>query len=125
MKTDNDPKELRIVLDTTAASAVEAMVARMKEEQSTIKAQPSHFVSFLVSEFFAAYFEKDMAILIAEFFDSDAFYEGVRKRAKGKANYEDLMSEAMEAAQKIRSKKRRKGGRARAQTSKESEAETQ
>ena len=121
MKLDKGLKELRVVLDSAATNAFENMVARMKEDQPTVKVQPSHFVSFLVSEFFAAYFDKDRAVLIAEFFDSDAFYEAARRKAKGSSNYEDQMTEAMEAAQKIRGKKRRKAGRGGPQANNESE----
>ena len=101
-------KELRIVLDAAATEALETMVQRMKDEISAIKVQPSHFVSFLVSDFLAAHFEKDMAVLIAEFFDSDAFHEAERRNAKGKSNYEELMQEALDRACKIKGKRRRK-----------------
>ena len=111
MNAETQMRELRVVLDAAATSAYEAMVARMKEEIPTIKVQPSHFVSFLVTDFFAAYFEKDKAVLIAEFFDSDSFYEAARKKAKGSADYEELMAEALENARKIRTKKRRKAVR--------------
>ena len=104
----NESKELRIVLNTVATGAFEAMLTSMREAVPTIKVQPSAFVSFLVTDFFMAHFEKDKAILIAEFFDSDGFYELARKKAKGSANYEELMAEALQAAKEIKGKKRRK-----------------
>ena len=48
MKMDKGLKELRVVLDSAATSAFENMVARIKEDQPTVKVQPSHFVSFLL-----------------------------------------------------------------------------
>ena len=122
MSEESQPKELRIVLSATATSAYETMVARIREEVSTIKVQPSHFVSFLVVDFLVAHFEKDKPILIAEFFDSDAFYEAARKKAKGSTNYEELMAEALEKAQGIRGKKRRKAVRKGRQKGNESDA---
>lgn len=108
MELNQKEKELRIVLNAAATSAFETMVARLKEEMSTIKIQASHFVSFLVTDFMEAHFEKDKDILIAEFFDSDAYHESERKKAKGKENYEELMADALERAKRIKGKRRRK-----------------
>lgn len=101
-------KELRVVLDSEAALAYEAMIHRIKEVVPTIKVHPSQFVSFLVSDFYLAHFEKDKDVLIAEFFDSDSFYQAQRKQAKGQVNFEEIMAQALEQAQKYKSKKRRK-----------------
>ncbi len=101
-------RELRIVLDGLATTAYETMVSRMREAVPTIKVQPSHFASALIVDYLEAHFEKDMDILIAEFFDSDTFYEAERKKAKGKANFEELMANALEQARRIKDKKRRK-----------------
>jgi hypothetical protein len=119
-----ESKELRVVLDAGATNAYEAMVARMKEEVSTIKVQPSQFVSFLVADFMAAHFEKDKAVFIAEFFDSDGFHEAARRKAKGSENYEDQMDAAIQEARRIKDKKRNKVVRKGRQASKESEALT-
>jgi hypothetical protein len=115
MSYERESKELRIVLDAAAAIAYEAMVLRMKEGVPTIKVQPSHFVSFLVADFFSTHFEKDMAVLIAEFFDSDAFYELARK---------ELMAAALAEAQRIKGKRRRSRVGKGARPSKDSEALT-
>lgn len=101
-------KELRIVLDVDATKAFESMVASLKAETPTIRIQPSHFVSFLVADFFGTHFEKDKMVLIAEFFNSDAYFDAARKKAKGSTDYEDQMASALSDAQKIRSKRRRK-----------------
>lgn len=101
-------KELRIVLDMEATKAFESMVAVLKTETPAIKIQPSHFVSFLVADFFVTHFEKDKPVLIAEFFNSDAYFDAARKKAKGSTDYEEQMADALSDAQKIRSKRRRK-----------------
>jgi hypothetical protein len=101
-------KELRVALNQSASGAYEIMIARLKKEMPTVKIQASSFVSFLVADFLDSHFEKDKAVLIAEFFDSDAFHEVERKKAKGKENYEELMAEALERAKRIKSKRRRK-----------------
>lgn len=111
MKAENKShgltKELRIALTPEAAQVYDKMVARLKEDMPTIKLYPSQVVSFLVIDFFTAYFEKDKDVFIAEFFDSDAYYESARKKAKGAPNYEDLMAKAMAEAKAIKTKKRR------------------
>jgi hypothetical protein len=117
-------KELRISLAPEATDAFEAMIERLKAEMPAVKIQPSQFVSFLVADYFGAHFEKDKAVLIAEFFDSDAFHEMERKKAKGQENYEELMALAIKQARKIKSKKRRKVVRKGRQTGKENEALT-
>lgn len=111
MNETSQRKELRIVLDGPATEAYESMVSRMKETVSTVKVQPSYFVSFLMIDYLETYFEKDLAILIAEFFDSDAFYEVERKLAKGKPDYEELMQSALDRARQIKGKRRSKAVR--------------
>ncbi len=106
-KVENE-KELRVVLNVGAAAAYVEMVARMRSLMPTVKVVPSHFVSFLVADFFTAHFERDIPVLIAEFFDSDGFYEAARKKAKGAANYEELMANALAEAKAIKAKKRRR-----------------
>lgn len=101
-------KEIRIVLTPEAAIASEAMVARLKEVMPTVKLTPSSFVSFLVQDYFATHFEKDKDIIIAEFFDSDAYFEAARKKARGSAKYEELMAKALAEAKVIKAKKRRR-----------------
>ena len=114
METENKSKpksnELRIALTAEAASVYDKMVAHLKKEMPTIKLYPSQVISFLVMDFFAAHFEKDKDIFIAEFFDSDAYYEAARKRAKGLPEYEDLMAKALAEAKSIKARKRRQAG---------------
>jgi hypothetical protein len=122
MSETSQEQELRIVLDGPATKAFKTMVERMKVEIPTVKVQPSNFVSFLVADFLETHFEKDMAVLIAEFFDSDAYYEAERKKAKGTANYEELMASALAEARKIKAKARRRATRKHRQLGKPMEA---
>lgn len=108
MSSESQAKELRVALDAEATQSYKLIVQKLKEVVPTIKVHPSQFVSFLLTDYLAAHFEKDQDVLIAEFFDSDTFYQQQRKQAKGKQNFEELMARALEQAQKIKSKKRRK-----------------
>jgi|SRR6185437_1849775 len=120
-----ESRELRVVLDASATAAYKSMVAGMKEAVPQIKVQPSHFVSFLLVDYMGAHFEKDMAVLIAEFFDSDAFHEAERKLAKGQPDYEERMQAALDRARQIKGKKRRKVVRQKRQTTETTEGSAQ
>lgn len=91
---------------------------------ATVKIHPSQFVSFLVADFFQSHFEKDKPVLIAEFFDSDTYFDAARKKARGSNNYEELMASALAEAQKIKAKRRRKHLDAAAGNTKSKEAVT-
>lgn len=114
-------KEVRINLDQAAATALRTMIDILKAETSTVKVQPSQFVSFLVADFLEAHFAKDKPVFIAEFFDSDAYYEAERKKAKGRPDFEDLMARAFDHARKVKSLKRSKTMRRFPTSTKESE----
>ena len=108
MSAGSAKKELRIVLDEGATTAFHLMVQALKSEMATVKIHPSQFVSFLLADFFQSHFEKDRPVLIAEFFDSDTYFDAARKKARGSNNYEELMASALAEAQKIKAKRRRK-----------------
>lgn len=108
MTPESQSKELRVALDAEATQSYKLMVQKLKEVVPTIKVHPSQFISFLVADYLIAHFEKDQDVLIAEFFDSDTFYQQQRKQAKGKPNFEELMTKALEQAQKYKGKRRRK-----------------
>lgn len=110
-----EKEALRIVLDQGATQAYLAMVEKLKAENSCVKFHPSQFVSFLVSDFLNTYFEKDKAVLVAEFFDSQTYYESEAQRAKGQSNFEELMDIALATARRIKGKARSKNGRAKEQ----------
>lgn len=97
---------LRVALDRESTAAYSAMVERLKAENPHVKFQASAFVSFLVTDFHRTYFEKDLAVLVAEFFDSNAFYESERKKAKEGSSYEEVLGAALTQARHIKSKRR-------------------
>lgn len=99
---------LRVALDSKATSSYEKMIGRLKENNPWVRFYPSEFISFLVSDYFETHFENDLEILTAAFFDSHGFINSETQRAKNSANFEDAMREALEKAEKIRSKVRRK-----------------
>jgi hypothetical protein len=98
---------LRIALDKQAAQDFAAMAQRLKAENPHVKVHPSAFVSFLVSDFYATYFEKDLGILVAEFFDSKSYHEAQLQQVKSQGDFEKVMSESLETIQKIKAKTRR------------------
>lgn len=99
---------LRIALDKKAAQDFAQMAKRLKAENPHIRVQPSAFVSFLVSDFFTTYFEKDLGILVAEFFDSKSYYEAQLQRAKAQGDFESVMSSTLQAIKKMKAGARRK-----------------
>lgn len=98
---------LRITLDKQAAQDFATMAHRLKAENPHVKVHPSAFVSFLVSDFYATYFEKDLGILVAEFFDSKSYHEAQLLQVKTPGDFEKVMSVSLEAIQKIKAKTRR------------------
>lgn len=99
---------LRIALDKKAALAFAQMASRLKAENPHIRVQPSAFVSFLVSDFCATYFEKDLGILVAEFFDSKGYYEAQLQQAKAQSDFESVMSATLREIKRIKAGARRK-----------------
>lgn len=100
---------LRVALDKQAAQDFAQMANRLKAENPHVRVQPSAFVSFLVSDFFATYFEKDLGILVAEFFDSKSYHETQLQQAKAQGDFEKVMSESLVTIRKIKARARRKG----------------
>lgn len=115
-------KSVRATLSPEASQAFRKMAERLEADGFTSKIYPSEFLSFLVLDYLEAHFEKDFPVLLAEFFDSDAYFEGARKKAKGSQDFEVLMAKALEEAQKIKARKRRKNVRRDAQPTPESES---
>lgn len=107
-----EPKEiLRIALDKAATSSYKQMTDRLRKESAFLKIHPSAFVSFLVTDFCSTYFEKDLSILVAEFFDSQSYYEDQLKKAKSGSGFEQVMIQALSTIKKVKSRKRGKMGR--------------
>jgi hypothetical protein len=108
MQPGAEKEVLRIALDKQAAQDFAQMANRLKAENPHVRVQPSAFVSFVVSDFFATYFERDMGILVAEFFDSKSYYEAQLQRAKAQSDFESVMSATLRAIKKIKAGARRK-----------------
>lgn len=105
----NDKDCLRVVLDSVAQQSVETMASRLKAVGGHIKFYPSTLVSFIVSDFCQTYFEKDIDVLVAKFFDSKAFLEAELQKAKGGEDTTDLLKRAMATINKVSAKKRKNG----------------
>lgn len=108
-----DKEVLRVALDRQAAQDFAQMANRLKAQNPHVRVQPSAFVSFLVSDFFATYFEKDLGILVAEFFDSKSYHEAQLQQAKAQGDFEKVMSESLVTIRKIKARARRKSGQKR------------
>lgn len=104
---------LRVALDKAATNAYKQMTDRLKQESLFLKIHPSAFVSFLVADFCTTYFEKDLGILVAEFFDSQSFYEDQLRKEKSGNSFEQAMVQTLSTIKKIKSRKRGKMGRKR------------
>lgn len=100
---------LRVALDKQATGDFTQMAKRLKAENPHVRVQPSAFVSFLVSDFYATYFEKDLGILVAEFFDSKSYHESQLQQAKAHGDFERIMSESLDEIRRIKTKTRRGG----------------
>lgn len=109
-KTDGTSRKeiLRVALDAKATQSYESMAHKLKDYNSSVSFYPSELVSFIVSDFFETYFENDIDILVAAFFDSHGFVNAETQKAKNKANFEEALREALSTAEKIKSKVRRK-----------------
>lgn len=99
---------LRVALDAKAAQAYELMAQKLKSYNSAVRFYPSDLVSFIVADFFETYFEGDIDILVAAFFDSHGFVNSETQKAKNKSNFEEVLREALAKSEKIKSKVRRK-----------------
>jgi hypothetical protein len=104
----NEKEVLRVALDKNGASAYARMADRLKAENAHVRVYPSALVSFLVADYFATYFEKDLPLLVAQFFDSQSYYEAQLQRAKAEGDFERVMSEALMTINRIKSGTRRK-----------------
>ena len=123
-KTPNMEKELlRVALDKYAAHAYAQMAERLKAANEYVRVQPSAFVSFLVTDFYNTYFEKDLGLLVAEFFDAQSYHEAEFQRAKASGDFERVMSEALATIKKMKSKARRKATRGKKQSDTPEQAE--
>lgn len=105
--TGPEKEILRVALDKQATQDFTKMAYRLRSENPHVKVHPSAFVSFLVSDFYETYFDKDLGIFIAEFFDSKSYHEAQLQQAKSQGDFEKVMSESLDVIRKIKAKTRR------------------
>ncbi len=104
----SDKEILRVALDKRATDAYRSMVERLKGASPFVKFHPSDFASFIMADFFETYFEKDIDVLMAEFFDSHGFLAAETLTSKDSEKFEESMRVALAKAEKIKSKRRNK-----------------
>ncbi len=97
---------LRIVLDKRGTSCHDKMMERLKAANEFVKVHPSELVSFLVADYFETYFERDMEVLVAEFFDSRIYLTGEIEKDENHADPAEAMKRATAFIERIRSKRR-------------------
>ncbi len=99
---------LRVALDKGATAAYRCMIDKLKATNSFLRFHPSDFISFIVADFFETYFDKDIDVLVAEFFDSHGFLMAETESSKGMVDFEQNVKVALAKAEKIKSKRRSK-----------------
>jgi len=103
-----DKELLRIALDVSATSSYESMVKQIKATGNPTRFHPSSFVSFLVTDFFETYFDKDIDAYVAKFFDSKTFLATEIQRAHSPEDTTAILRSAMESIDKVTSQGRNK-----------------
>ncbi len=82
------------------------MIERLKAANEFVKVHPSELVSFLVADYFETYFERDMEVLVAEFFDSRSYLTGEIQKDENLADPTEAMKRATAFVEQVRSKRR-------------------
>ncbi len=103
----NKKQILRVALDERATRCYFSMVEKLRGQNAFLKIHPSHFVSFLVTDFFETYFEKDIDVLVAQFFDSQGYHDKQMKLA-GQGEFERVISDTLAHIKQVKSKARKK-----------------
>ena len=94
---------LRVILDAKASASYAAMVAKLKATGKQTKFHPSMLVSFLVTDFFETYFEKDIDVLVARFFDSKAFMAAQIQKAKSPTEASEILKMVTDTIEQVNS----------------------
>lgn len=105
-RPDSPRETLRIVLDKRGTECHDKMIERLKAANEFVKVHPSELVSFLVADYFETYFESDMEVLLAEFFDSRSYLTGEIQKDENLADPMEAMKRATAFVEQIRSKRR-------------------
>ncbi len=104
--TENRRETLRIVLDKRGTECHNKMLERLKAANEFVKVHPSELVSFLVADYFESYFERDLEVLVAEFFDSRSYLTSEIQKEEDLADPAEAMKRATVYVEQIRSKRR-------------------
>lgn len=103
----DSPREiLRIVLDKRGTECHDKMMERLKAANVFVKVHPSELVSFLVADYFETYFERDLDVLVAEFFDSRSYLTSEIQKEENLDDPAGAMKRATDFVEQIRSKRR-------------------
>lgn len=106
------PREtLRIVLDKRGTESHNKMMERLKSANEFVKVHPSELVSFLVADYFETYFEKDLDVLVAEFFDSRSYLTAEIQKEENLNDPANAMKHATTLLEQVRSKRRGQSAR--------------
>lgn len=98
---------LRVLLDPVAQQNFETMASKLRGTEPHIKFNASQFVSFVVTDFFQTYFEKDFEVLVARFFDSKEYVASELRKAKDSSEMSQILSQSMLKVQQMDSLKNR------------------
>lgn len=113
MKSKDENELQRVILNPEATKSLKAMTNSLKAENRFVSFHASEFVSHLVIDFYQTYFDRDIGVYIAEFFDSESYYQEMMKHARNNGSFEEVMTNAMGEIKRIKNKKRGKQGRKR------------
>lgn len=101
------PREiLRIVLDKRGTDCHYKLMERLKAANKFVRVHPSELVSFLVADYFETYFERDIDVLVAEFFDSRVYLTSEIQKDENLADPAEAMKRATAFVERIRAKRR-------------------
>lgn len=83
----------RAILDETAKTALNQMIADLKKEEACIRVSPSKLVSWIVEKYAKTGFVSDKDVIIKNFFDSKGYLKNMIRGAQS--------SDEIEAALRI------------------------
>ena len=101
------PREtLRIVLDKRGTDCHNKLMERLKAANKFVRVHPSELVSFLVADYFETFFERDIDVLVAEFFDSRTYLTSEIQKDENLTDPAEAMKRATAFVERIRAKRR-------------------
>lgn len=101
------PREImRIVLDKRGTDCHNKLMERLKAANKFVRVHPCELVSFLVADYFETYSERDIDVLVAEFFDSRMYLTSEIQKDENLADPAEAMKRATAFVESIRAKRR-------------------